>query len=364
MKKVIWLGLDVHSRSIVIARVDGAAEKAVLSEVPNDPKHVRRCFEKLRKEGILRCAYEAGPTGFELARQLQAMEIDCVVVAPSLVPQRPGDRVKTDRRDATKLARFLRAGELTPIYVPDEAQEAVRDLLRARDDLRKDRVAARHRLTKFLLRHGRRFVGGVNWTHKFWSWMRTQRFEQPAATRAFEHYVARVQEIDARMDDLEREIADLAQTPEYRERVQRLATLRGISMLSAMVLLAELGDLRRFEHPRQLMAYVGLVPSEHSTGGAGGTRRQGGITKAGNAHVRRILVEAAWAYRHRPSVTTRQHRAIAEQPPDVADLARRSTLRLGKRYARLVSRGKKHQIAVTAIARELCGFIWALERVA
>lgn len=361
MKKTIWLGLDVHARSVVIARLDGATEKASVSEVPNEPKLVRRAFERLRKEGVLRCCYEAGPCGFELARQLSAMSIECAVVAPSLIPQRPGDRVKTDRRDATKLARLFRAGELTPIVVPDEAQEAVRDLLRARDDLRKDRVAARHRMTKFLLRHGRRFAAGGHWTQKFWRWVREQTFEHAAARSAFEHYVARVLEIDARMDVIDEEIAALAQTPAYKSRVDRLSTLRGISTLSAMVLLAELGDLRRFEHPRQLMAYAGLVPSERSSGG---TRRQGGITKAGNAHVRRILVEAAWSYRSRVSITTRQHRVLAEQPAEVAAIAKRATARLGRRYLRLVSRGKKSQLAATAIARELCGFVWALERAA
>lgn len=359
MDKMIWLGMDVHARSIVIARMERDSAKPTILEIPNDLKRVRRTLSKLAKEGTLHCCYEAGPCGFELYRLLTSMNIRCDVVAPSLIPQKPGERVKTDRRDAEKLARLLRAGELQPIYVPDEEQEAVRDLLRAREQTRRDRTKARQRLSKFLLRHGRHWTSGVGWTEKHKRWIKQQTFERRAERVTFDHYLEQVQHLDERIRELEVEIGGFAESPTYRVRVERLSCLRGISTLSAMVLLSELHDLRRFHHPRELMAYVGLVPSEHSSGGS---VRRGAITKAGNAHVRRILVEASWSYRRgRTTVTRAQQRQLASQPPDVAQIARRATHRLGRRYGRLVSRGKKSQVAITAVAREMCGFIWALE---
>jgi transposase len=346
--------MDVHARTIAMARLNGASLTPETSEIPNDPKVVRRVFARLVKEGEVRCCYEAGCCGFELQRQLDALGVSCAIVAPSLIPRKPGERIKTDRRDAVKLARLLRAGELTPIEVPGLEQEAARDLVRARDDVRKDRMAARHRLGTFLLRHGRHFTEATRWGQKHWRWIRGQRFEQAEAQRAFEHYVAQVDHLDAQQRALDEQIAELAQTDAYRERVARLSCLRGISTLSAMVILTELGDLRRFESPRHLMAYTGLVPSEHSSGE---TRRRGGITKTGNGFVRRILVEAAWAYRHARC----RHDAMAHQSPEVAAIARTATHRLSRRYARLVSRGKKPQVVIAAVARELCAFLWAIE---
>lgn len=353
-KSIIWLGLDVHARTIAIARLDGASMTPETSEIPNDPKVIRRMFSRLASEGDVRCCYEAGCCGFDLQRQLQSVGVSCVIVAPSLIPRRPGERIKTDRRDALKLARLLRAGELTPIFVPAVAQEAARDLVRARDDVRKDRTAARHRLGTFLLRHGRHFTEATRWGQKHWRWVRGQRFEHAEAQSAFEHYVDQVDHLDARIRRLDEQIVQVAQSDAYRERVARLSCLRGISTLSAMVLLVELGDFRRFESPRQLMAYTGLVPSEHSSGES---QRRGGLTKTGNGFVRRVLVEAAWAYRH----TRCRHDAMAQQSPEVAAIARTATHRLSRRYARLMARGKKPQVAAAAIARELCAFIWAME---
>jgi transposase len=309
-------------------------------------------------EGDVRACYEAGACGYEVYRQLAAMHVTCVVIAPSLVPRKPGDRIKTDRRDAVKLVRMYRAGELTPVWVPTPEQEAVRDVLRARDDARKDRTAARHRLSKFLLRHGLRYGKGLAWTKAFWCWLRELRFERAPEQLVFEQYVEHVQQLNARIARFDEEIAKLAVSEPLRARVGRLCTLRGVSTLTAMVVLSELFDLRRFEHPRQLMAYLGLVPSEYSSGNK---QQRGGITKTGNAHVRRILTEAAWAYRKKPSVTRRQKDALQGQPPEVTRIARDATARLGKRYGRLVGRGKKQQVAITAIARELAGFMWALE---
>lgn len=357
-KDITFVGLDVHSASIALAILPPGTDVPVEREIPNDPKLIRRMFTRLKADAQqLRCCYEAGPCGFELYRLLTAMGIPCDVVAPALVPRKPGERIKTDRRDARKLVRLSRAGELTPIRVPTPEEEAVRDLVRAREDVRRDLTAARHRLAKFLLRHGRLFSQGKNWTERFWHWLRTQTFERPAEQVTFEHYVLQVHHLEECRAALEREIAAVADTAPYQPAVARLACLRGISTLSAMTLLAEIQDFRRFEHPRQLMAFLGLVPSEHSSGAK---ERRGAITKTGNTHARRILIEAAWAYRHPPTLGPRTRRLLAAQPPEVVVQVRKAHLRLHKRYARLVGRGKRPPVAVTAVARELCGFVWAL----
>ena len=359
MKKVIHVGLDVHQRSITIAELDDSPGEPVVREIPNAPSAIRKLFSKLTSKGELRCCYEAGPCGFELYRLLSEMGICCEVIAPALIPKRAGDRVKTDRRDAVKLARLYRAGELTAIRVPDREQEGVRDLIRAWEDVRKDLVAAKHRLAKFLLRHGRIFSEGKKaWTQKHWKWLRAQQFEGAAELTTFEHYVVQVEHLQERRAALEKEIHAFAQTDPYRARVERLSALRGISTLGAMVLLGELLDLKRFESPRKLMAFVGITPSEYSSGGH---RNRGGITKTGNSHVRRMLVEAAWSYRHRPALGPRIRRLLAHQPADVGAIAKKAQQRLHSRYTRLVSHGKKPQVAVTAVARELSGFIWAME---
>jgi transposase len=359
MEKVTtWAGLDVHAERIVIATLAGQSREPEVRDIPNDPKVIRRTFQRLEAGAYeLRCCYEAGPCGFELHRQLTGMGIACDVVAPSLIPVKAGDRVKTDRRDAAKLARLHRAGELTSITVPSAEQEAVRDLVRARDDVRKDLTAARHRLGKFLIRHGRIFSNGKKWTKRFWAWASKLVFERECERITFDHYVAGIQYLVARRADLDREIARVAGTDPYAEPVGRLTCLRGISTLSALALVAEIGDFRRFESPRQLMAYVGLVPREYSSGGK---ERRGGITKTGNGHVRRLFVEAAWSYRHRPALGERVRAALKGQPPTVVEYARRAQVRLHHRYTRLVSKGKASQLAVTAVARELCGFTWGV----
>lgn len=359
MQKVIThVGLDVHAERIVIASLVGQAREPVISDIPNDEKVIRRTFQRLGREAYeLRCCYEAGPCGFELHRLLTGMGILCEVVAPSLIPVRSGDRVKTDRRDATKLARLYRAGELTAITVPSADQEAVRDLVRARDDVRKDLTAARHRLGKFLIRHGRLFRGGKNWTQRFWVWLRAQQFERECERLTFEHYVNEVEHHAERRADLDRQLESVARQDPYRERVAKLSCLRGISTLSALALVAEIGDFRRFDSPRQLMAFVGLVPREYSSGGK---EKRGGITKTGNSHVRRLLVEAAWSYRHRPAFGPRAKQALQGQPAAVAEYAKKTQVRLHRRFNTLLGRGKKPQLAVTAVARELCGFTWGL----
>jgi transposase len=360
-KPIIWVGLDVHAATIAIARLNGTSTTPITSEIPNDRKVIARVFRKLASEGQVNACYEAGPCGYELRRHLTELGINCVVIAPSLIPQKPGDRIKTDRRDAIKLARFFRAGELTAVWVPEPEQEAVRDLVRARDDARRDRSAARQRLGKFLLRHGRRFTDGKKgWTKKYMAWVSAQKFEHEMETFVFQQYLAHIYQLDARMKVLDAKVAEVAGTKPFAQRVQRLCALRGIAPLSAMVLISELFDLRRFENPRQLMAFVGIVPGEHSTGSK---ERRRGITKTGNTHVRRTLVEASWSYRKVVS-STRAEEALAQQPPEVAKIAREATTRLSKRYRALIAKGKRPQLAITAIARELCGFVWAMENAA
>jgi transposase len=359
MNKITYVGLDVHAATIVIALLEDGQEKPEVREIPNDPSVIRKTMQRLGKGRKLRCCYEAGPCGYVLQRQLAAMGIDCQVVAPSLIPRKPGDRVKTDRRDASKLARLLRAGELTPIGVPTEDQEAVRDLVRAREAARRARTDARHRLTKFLLRHGHRYHAS-NWTGQFWKWANGVVFVHPELTKALQHYTDMVLHLDRQIEDLDAHIEAVAAREPFRGMVARLSCLRGISTLAAMVILSEVYDLRRFATASQFMAFLGVVPSEHSSGQK---QRRGGITKTGNGHVRRILVEAAWAYRHYPRVTSRQRKMLSQQPPAIADVCRKANLRLTRRFHRLEARGKRSPVAMTAIARELAGFVWAIARV-
>jgi len=357
MEKMTYVGLDVHKDSIAIAKLRPGSDTPLVWQIPNEAKVIRRTFGKLLAEAYeLRCCYEAGACGFELHRQLESMGVECAVVAPSLIPRKPGERIKTDRRDAVKLARLDRARELSPIYVPTSDDEAVRDLVRAREDVRKDLTAARNRLAKFLLRHGRIYRQGRNWTVRHRQWLNVQTFEHPAEKLTFDHYLAAVDHQDACRSDLEKEITAIAGQPGYAQSVEKLVSLRGIAILSAMVLLTEIQDFRRFKRARELMAYLGLVPSEHSSGAS---RRQGGITKTGNSHARRILVEAAWHYRHPPAARTRVHQALRKQPAARIDFARRAQIRLHKRYVTLLARGKSRQAAAVAVARELCGFVWA-----
>jgi transposase len=358
MTKTTFLGLDVHAATIAIAVLDDGQERPEIREITNDPAAIRKAIKQIGKGRSLRCCYEAGPCGYVVQRQLAGMGIDCQVIAPSLIPQKPGDRVKTDRRDAAKLARLLRSGDLTPITVPTDDQEAVRDLVRAREAARRARTDARHRLTKFLLRHGHRHHA-CNWTGQFWKWVNGVSFTHPALTKTLQHYTDMVLHLDSQIKALDSDIEEIAGREPFRDMVAKLSCLRGISTLAAMVILSEVYDLRRFATASQFMAFLGVVPSEHSSGQK---QRRGGITKTGNGRVRRILVEAAWAYRHYPKVTSRQRKMFASQPAVIADMCRKANLRLTRRFQRLEARGKKSPVAMTAIARELAGFVWAVAR--
>jgi transposase len=330
--------------------------------IPNTSAAVRRLVGKLGGPKVLRACYEAGPCGYALYWELTRLGVECEVVAPTLIPVKVGDRVKTDRRDAEKLARCFRSGDLTQVWVPDEQHEALRDLVRAREAAKKDQLRARHRLSKLLLRHGRRPPLKITpWGSKHMEWVRGLRFEQRALQLALVDYLAEVDHAAARIERLETQIAEAVETAPaaFRDVVTALQTLRGVAPLTAATATLEVGTFARFDSPRQLMAYAGIVPSEHSTGGPGHARR-GGITKTGNAHLRRVLVEAAWTYRHRPVLGRRVRQRQAEQPARVVEIAWKAQHRLHSRFVRLASRGKPGQVAVTAVARELLGFMWAI----
>ena len=355
-----WIGMDVHKESIVVAAVNGAGGMAARWETPNTLKGKERLAKRLSEFGTVRCAYEAGPCGYDLRRFLETKGIPCDVIAPSLIPKKPGDRVKTDKKDAEKIARMHRMGELTAICVPSPAQEALRDLLRAREDANEDLVRRRHRLQKFLLRQGRRHEG-KNWTRDHWRWIRAQKFTDQNSETVLCEYIAAIDQEIERIGRLDAQIELESKNPDIVPAIAGLKALRGVDTLTAMTILSELIDLNRFPSARKLMDFVGLVPGEYSSGGK---QWRGSITKSGNSHVRRVLVEAAWHYRHSPRTTGAAIRKRREgQPPEVIETARKAELRLYKKFTRLVMRGKKTTVAATAVARELAGFVWAIGRI-
>jgi transposase len=358
MGSVVYVGLDVHKDSIVIAVAREGREAAEKwKTIPYDGVRLRKALKMLVKNGqALKVCYEAGPTGFGLCRRLREVGIDCVVVAPSLVPGKPGDRVKTDPRDARKLAHFLRSGDLTEVYVPDEAVEAIRDLERARDDAKCAERVARHQLSKFLLRHDRHWEG-TTWTVKHRDWIRAQKFAYPAQQRVLEDYLKTVEDLAERVERLTAQMAELVRETALAPLVQALQAFRGVSVVSAVTIAAEAGDLRRFATARQFMSYVGLVPSEDSTGKR---RRQGRITRCGNGYLRRILVEAAWHYQHFPLMSKELRRRNQGVAQGVQRIAWEAQKRLNQRLYHLLKAGKSGQKAITALARELAGFIWAV----
>ena len=362
MSKVRFVGLDVHADTIAVAVAEPNGEVRSAGTIPNGLESVRKMVQKLGPAKDLRVCYEAGPTGYVLYWQLSALGVACEVVAPTLVPVKAGDRVKTDRRDAEKLARCYRAGDLTAVWVPTPAHEAIRDLVRTREDAREDQHRARQRLGKFLLRHGWRPPEDVkkSWTAKYMDWMKRQvRFEQPALQAAYLDYVHEVEHAADRLERLEKSIDDaIATAPaEIQDVVQALQALRGVGRIVAVSVVAEVGSLSRFSNPRQLMSYSGLVSSEHSSGSR---IQRGGITKTGNSHLRRVIVEAAWAYQHKPWIggwLAKRQQGLDEETKAIAWKAQ---WRLCTRYKKLAARGKNKPQIVTAIGRELLGFIWAI----
>jgi transposase len=363
MKKATrYVGLDVHAETIAVAVAEPGrgGEVRSVGTIPNRPEAVRKLVQKLGGAKALQACYEAGPTGYTLYWQLTEMGVDCDVIAPTLVPEKAGDRVKTDRRDAIKLARCFRAGELTKVWVPDPAHEALRDLVRAREAAKKDQLRARHRMGKFLLRAGRRPSDDVKaWSADHVAWLRGVTFEHSARQATMVDYLGELDHVVERIRRLEQAIDDAVRTAPatLRAVIDGLQALRGIAKLTATTVAVEVGNFSRFEHPKQLMGYAGITPSEYSTGKS---RRKGAITKTGNAHLRRVLVEAAWSYRHRPA---KGHALRVRQrglPAHLNEIGWKAQHRLHRRYAALQAKGKPHNKVVTAIGRELLGFVWAI----
>jgi transposase len=356
-----FVGLDVHAETIAVAVAEKDGEVRSLGTIPNRLPSIRKLLGKLGQPGSWRICYEAGPTGYALYWQLTALGVECMVVAPTLVPMKAGDRVKTDRRDAERLARSFRAGELTPVWVPDAAHEALRDLVRAREAAKRDQLRARHRLSKFLLRHGRRPSQKMKaWTQRHLDWIRREvKFEQFAQQATLEDYLAEVDHLGQRIARLEKAIDEALEgaPATMKAVVSALQALRGIAKMSAVTIVAEVGRLSRFPKARQLMGYSGAVSSEDSSGDR---TRRGGITKTGNAHLRRVLVEAAWCQRYSPGLTRTLRERQNGLPAAVVEIAAKARHRLSARYRRLMARGKPPQQVVTAIARELLGFVWAI----
>jgi transposase len=350
-----YVGLDVHKETTTVAVAEGSGGHAVVfATIASVPTEVEATLAKLGGPQRIRCCYEAGPTGYVLVRHLRTAGYACEVVAPGRVPT-DTSRVKTDRRDACRLAHFLRSGDLTPVAVPDATTEAIRDLVRAREDAKNAERVVRHQLQKFLLRHGRAWSKS-SWTKDHWVWIRGQKFDHPALTAVSDDAVTAAEEATTRVARLTKLIGELVVGWSQGPLVKALQAFRGIQLVTAASLAAEIGDFKRFTHPRQLMAYLGLVPSEHSSGGS---RRQGGITKTGNGHVRRLLVESAWNYRVRASRSAAIVARNVGVAPGVQAIAWKAQKRLHDRYVRLTSRGKCKKEVVVAIARELAGFVWA-----
>jgi transposase len=352
-----FVGLDVHKDSISVAMVTAEGDAAEIGQIENNPtavgKMVRRLTVKHSPEAF---AYEAGPCGYVLYRQLKDMGHECLVAAPSLIPKRPGNRIKTDRRDALALARLLRMGELTAVWVPDPHHEAVRDLVRCREDVKQAERRCRQRMCGFLLRHGRHYDQS-RWTQQHRRWLMSQQFDHQELQTVFTHYLHGIIESEERVIQLEREMAEALDSWSLAPLVRGLMAMRGIKLVTAMTLASELGDLSRFARAEDLMSFVGLVPSEHSSGQI---RRQGGITKSGNRHVRRVMIESAWSYRHKPCWSVSLRARASDASEAVRAIAWKAQRRLHKRYHRLTSLGKAGQVAVTAVAREEMGFIWAI----
>jgi transposase len=352
-----FVGIDAHKKSLFVAMLIGSETTPVTWQLANEPSAVRRLVRTLEREapGPVRACYEAGPCGYALQRQLTTPRVSCQVIAPALIPRKPGERVKTNRRDARKLVELFRAGLLTAVRPPTPEEEAVRDLCRARDDAREDLQRGRHRLGKLLLRRGRHYHGR-NWTCAHRQWMASLAWAPRAERVVFDDYLLAIEHLEARLRELDARLAEIAQTDPYREPVGWLRCFHGIDTLTAMLILGELHDFRRFHSPRALMAYLGLVPGEESSGER---HRRGRITRTGNALVRRLLVETAWHYRQRPGGSAGVMRRRKSQPARVVAIAEKAQQRLCRRFRRFADHHKPAPKIAVAIARELAGFLWA-----
>jgi transposase len=354
-----FIGLDVHKATISISIAEDGRNGPVrfLGVIPNTAEEVAKLAKRLARHGELDFCYEAGGCGYGIHRQLTSLGHRCTVVATSMIPRKPGERIKTDRRDSQKLAILQRSGDLTPVWVPDATHEALRDLVRARVDASMHLMRARQQLLAFLLRHGRTYSAGKHWTKRHRSWLAGQTFQIHAHQVVFHDYVEAVWTTQQRRDTLIERISAMIQSWSLGPLVEALRGLRGIDLISAATFIASTGDLSRFESPRLLMGYLGLVPSEHSSGGS---IRRGGITKTGNREARRMLIEAAWSYQYPARVAKEKAEILVRLPKSIRDIAWKAQTRLCARYHCMIARGKKPTVVVAAIARELAGFIWAI----
>lgn len=358
MRIIHWIGIDDHADSLTVAHFEGAAKEPLMLKIVPDEKGLRKLISYARAlRGEVRVVYEAGPCGFGLYRRLKSAKIDCEVAAPSLTPRKPGNRVQTDRRDATNLANLNRGGQLTMIVVPDEGRESLRDLVRGREAVLKQATSLRHQITKLLLRHGIRYRDGRAWTQRFWAWLGNVKMKGAHTGFVLEELISALTATLDRQKRFDGEIERASKQSEYVPFVAGLRTLRGVDTLTAMIILSELGDLRRFDRASRLMSALGLVPGEASTGNSV-VRLP--ITKAGNTHVRRALIESAWNYQRRCT----EGKALAArrrgQPQALVEIARKCELRLNRKFYRMTSRGKRSTVAAVAVARELAGFVWAI----
>jgi transposase len=356
--------MDVDKKKIVIARVSEGRDCEVQQRViANTPAAVKKYFGPLAAQADVMATYEAGCFGYALYRQLTELGVACLVAAPGLIPRKPSDRIKTDRRDARTLAMALRAGQITGVHIPTRHDESVRDFLRMYEDLRSDLRKAKQRVLHFLLRRGLSYQGGGNWTVRHKQWLASLQFEDPIERQTLDVYLAHLLELERKCAEVASVAEQIGEENRYRKEVNRLRAFKGIKTLTALAFLCEIGDFRRFASARQFMAFLGMVPSEHSSGDK---RRQGGITKAGNSHLRRLLVEAAWHYRSYHSTSRALADRRKEVDPQIVAYANRAGRRLNRKYMRLLYAGKPSQVAVTATGRELAGFIWGamVDRVA
>jgi transposase len=359
-KNTRYLGLDVHGETIAAAIAEGRGKVRSLGEFPNRPEAVRKFFEKLGETHRLKVCYEAGPTGYALYWQLTKMGIACEVIAPSLIPKKSGDRIKTDRRDAQKLAECYQSGTLTAVWVPDAKHEALRDLVRARAAAKADESRAKHRLTKYLLRYGLRHPESSRaWTHPWWRWVQNLEFEHAEQGVTLGDCIAEVLHMKERLDRLDLAIDRAIESapPEKKAVIEALQALRGVAKLTAVTITTEVGTFQRFRKATELMGYTGLVPSEYSSGGR---ESKGRITRTGNAHLRHVLGEAAWHARHRPWLNLRLKKQLPTLPPGISEIAWKAQERLHRKFAKLTYHRKPAGKVATAVARELVGFIWAI----
>ncbi|MDP2181170.1 MAG: IS110 family transposase [Actinomycetota bacterium] len=355
MQQLTHIGLDVHKETIAVAVLRPDSVTFDERVIPNTPEAIRKLLSRYPDPSAIATCYEAGPTGYDTHRLVTSLGFPCDVIAPSLIPKRSGVRVKTDRVDARNLARLHRAGELTAIRVPTPCEEAVRDLVRAREEIKADRRIARQRIRSFLLRYGKRYPKGSDrWSSRFEVWMRALRFDEPFAQTAFEHLLGAYFMRDSQLSAVDRQIEEIALLEPLATGVARLRAFRGIDTLTAVTILTETCDFRRFPSASAYMAFTGLVPSEHSSGAS---KHQGSITKTGNVHIRRVLVEAAWAYRHAPAVRGKLKKRQEGQPPEIVAYSWAAQCRLNAAYRKLAARKGANKAAV-AVARELSGFVW------